>query len=175
MQYFINEFYRRMISVRLLCKRELIFLFEYWEMSTIVFKDNFPKSNFLRRSFKIFEVSLMNMENYLRSELKIPDHLHQWVLGFRILDTNEYEFFLRDFPIYQVRIQASRVKSTQKYLAEPNYVLKFRQSQSRFSMVNGIGDDPCEAILLCLEKFVNKGKVFGLVMNKGYTGSPFIK
>lgn len=116
----------------------------------------------------------MGLDPIYHTELKIPDNLLKWVVGYLNIDTNEFEFYLRDLPISKIRIRASKVRKTDKYIAEANHRIKVLESQDRYIMPNGIGDQPVDAILKCLEKVVNGGKVYGAKLNKSYIGTPIL-
>lgn len=106
-------------------------------------------------------------------DIVIPKNLSKWVIGYKNVGLSEYEFYIRDLPLQKTRIIVSKVRKTDKYLAESNYKFKFKGSGNRFMVANGISQDPAKAVILCLERIINKGEIFEFKPNNSYTGTPF--
>ncbi len=114
----------------------------------------------------------MEFESIPHTELNIPDNLTPWVVGYLNIDNNEFDFFLRDLPLTKVRIRALKIRKTDKYFAESNLKIKILAAKDRYIVPTGIGNEPVEAIFLCLEKLINGGKIYGTIVNKSYSGTP---
>jgi hypothetical protein len=105
-------------------------------------------------------------------DLKIPDQLRKTVIGYMSAGPEEYEFFIQGFPFQKIRINVSKVRKTDKYLADSNYRFKFKKDPNRYVVATGISDLPDRAIMTCLEKILNQGEILEFKPNKSYTGKP---
>jgi len=107
--------------------------------------------------------------------IAIPAQLEKWVVAYKNVNRDEYDFYLKDFSLSRIRIKASKVKRERKYFAVSNYKLKYHSTDNRFTVPYALSDDAITAVFSCLESMINKGKIFSFEANSAYPGTPIVK
>jgi hypothetical protein len=107
--------------------------------------------------------------------IAIPVQLEKWVVAYKNVTKDEYDFYLKDFSLSRIRIKASKVKRERKYFAVSNYKLKYHSTDNRFTVPYALSDDAITAVFSCLESMINRGEVFSFETNSAYPGTPIVK
>ena len=55
------------------------------------------------------------------AQLEIPQALGKWVVAYRTISEQEYDFYLRDLDINFISIKAEKVKDAKKYYGEVRF------------------------------------------------------
>ena len=99
--------------------------------------------------------------------MRLSTEYAKWVMAFKILKKNEYEFYLRNFPLESLRIRLKRRLFSKSYRAKASYSIR-KLDETKFKVVQVNSEDPQEAVLKVLTQFIEKGQDADLKLNNRF-------